>query len=357
MAEEFVDLYQVLDLPVDAEAGTVRKRLSERYLEAQRNLEHRNFATRVKFQEEFEVTLPQARYILLDPARRAEYDRLVHAFRTANSPGAPAFAPDFPPAAPATETSPPAPPGGGFTLENASSTLAGIAPTIEPLPPVTPDPAQLALEREELWKKWKGGLEAAMGAETEADSQARATETPVASGAAPDSALVSPVPTGFVAPPANAAPKAAARPKIDISLDFGEQTRPVETPQSGGFAPETGATALTNAEIEARRDQNRRQITKEVLVNVGLIWGIVGALVVIVPGALALIALAAHFYPRGGKPLLTYSPAALWGGGFLVIATASFFASSELSKAMRHSKARQLSLLSYEELVKQSAKN
>jgi len=365
LAEEFVDLYQVLDLPLDADRGTVRKRINELYLDAQRNIDHRNFATRVKFQELFEVTLPQARYILLDDGRRDEYNRIVNSFRAASgASGAPT--------APPTETSDAIPQStGGFSLEIAADSIPGSAPPIAPLPQSTAsDPVQ---EREELWKKWKSGLEAALTVEDGDKPKSRAAATsaptsfsplatpdaaPAATPAAPVSVPVAPLVTE--SEPAPAAPKAPPRPKVEISFDFGGDN----APRPGESAPAPGAEEIvaqhkqqhSAEEIEARRTEHRREVTKEILVNVGLIWGISGALLVIVPGVIALIAAVAHYYPRGAKPLLGYSSMVLWIGGFLLMGVAAFFASRELSKAMRRTKAMEMSQLSYEELLRRHGK-
>ena len=69
-----VDLYGLLDVPRDADTARIRKRIAQLYLEAQGNLGHRNFRRRFYYQELFEIYLPQAHHLLLNEARRAEYD-------------------------------------------------------------------------------------------------------------------------------------------------------------------------------------------------------------------------------------------------------------------------------------------
>ncbi len=357
MTEEFVDLYQVLELPVDADRNTVRKRVNELYIDAQRNLDHRHFPTRVKFQELFEVTLPQARYILLDDGRRDEYDRLVHAFR-----GAQAGGPPVPPgqaSASSTKNQKPGAASGENSLgrpELADLPILGErAPAIEPLPQAETDPVQLAQEREELWKKWKVGLEAALTSEGEKPkSRAAATASPTSfTGVAPPEAAAG---SARSAAPAvsDSAPRPPARPKIPGSFDAPEK-------QAGfsALAPPDvqNAPAPSPAEIEARRAQHRRQLMKEVLVNVSLIWGVIGAAIVVVPGLIALIAVAGHFYPRGEAALIAFPSQALWGVGLLLIGVAAFFASRALSGNQSQKKATELSLLSYEELLKQIGKS
>ena len=363
MAGEFVDLYQILELPVETDREALRKRIGELYLDAQRNLDHRHLATRVKFQELFEVTLPQARYILLDDGRRAEYNRAVHAFRAAKGGGPPA-----PPSNPAVEsTFPPSVPG-DFHLQSPeerpqSSFSFEHASPIEPLPQIETDGAQLVETREELWKKWKTGLETALIAEADTpQASAAITAAPAAFSMAPiaqaNPAMVenvqaapAPVPVVSSAP---AVKTAAPRPKIEISFDGDEKPAPVPdstVPEAATFNNET-ESAVSPAEIEERRIEHRRQLTREVLVNVSLLWGVIGAALVVVPGLVGLIAASGHYYPRDARALLNYPPQLLWGVGLLLIGIAAFFASRELSSRMHHKKTDEFSSLSYEEFLK-----
>src|SRR5690348_14341730 len=80
--DEFVDLYALAGLDPSADIATIRKRLGEAYIDAQNNLDHRNAAKRLQYQQMYEVYLPQARHLLLDPARRAEYDRYLQAYKS-----------------------------------------------------------------------------------------------------------------------------------------------------------------------------------------------------------------------------------------------------------------------------------
>lgn len=363
MAEEFVDLYEVLSLPVDSDRNTLRKKINELYLDAQRNLDHRTFATRVKYQELFEVTLPQARYILLDDGRRDEYNRLVHAFRAAKN-GTP-----LPP-----QNSPEATKS-GFTLEpDPDSSIPGSdGQRVDPLPTSSVDPEQLAREREELWKKWKTGLEEALTVEGDDRPKARSATTASPSSfttqpapsagdnAAPKAVQAAvqtaPAPQPAAAPQPQSAPKTAARPKVDISFDFKENDTSA-SPDAGVVELDAdGNQRLSPAEIEKRRTEHRRQIMKDLLVNVGLIWGAIGAAIIIVPGLAALIAFMGRYYPRSGEPLLKYNPNIFWSVGFLLISVIAFFVARELSKSMRRKKASELSFLSYEDLLKQVGKD
>lgn len=78
--EEFVDLYKILEIPSTSNEAELRERVNKLYLEAQRNIDHHNFRKRFYYQQLYEVHLPQAHQLLLDPARRAEYDQYLEAF-------------------------------------------------------------------------------------------------------------------------------------------------------------------------------------------------------------------------------------------------------------------------------------
>ena len=73
--QSFVDFYELLDVWPDADDKAVRKRISELYLEARENLDHTNHRKRYYYRELYEVQLPQARLILLDSAKRQDYDQ------------------------------------------------------------------------------------------------------------------------------------------------------------------------------------------------------------------------------------------------------------------------------------------
>ena len=74
---DFIDLYEVLEMPRDSKFPDLRKRIAEMYLDAQKNLDHRNAKKRLFYQQLFEVSLPEARHLLLDPERRIEYDKYL----------------------------------------------------------------------------------------------------------------------------------------------------------------------------------------------------------------------------------------------------------------------------------------
>lgn len=72
-ADGFVDFYQILDASPDTPAAQIQENINARYQEAQTHRDHRVPARRRESQLLLE-TLPQARTILLDPARRKRYN-------------------------------------------------------------------------------------------------------------------------------------------------------------------------------------------------------------------------------------------------------------------------------------------
>ncbi|HEX8464950.1 MAG TPA: hypothetical protein VF627_10080 [Abditibacterium sp.] len=328
MDEQFVDFYQILELPLDADRNTLRKRINALYLDAQSNLDHRDFETRLKSQKLFESTLPQARFVLLDDTRRAQYLALVRDFRAPgrdNADPTPRTAPRFAPR-PAPPDSPPRltrtgqnPPDDRFYDPQGAQ--------IEPLPTARPAAEQLQAQREELWKKWKIGLEEAL-AQHNSTSQSASTD---------------PISTRRDAPAISTRPASPALQETLQRQSESQQQRELDA-----------ADTPSEKEIEARRAAQRREITRETLVNVNLIWSSVGALLVVVPGVVALVELVDHFYPRGAAARLPLPANALWLAGFTVIAVGAFFAARELSEVMRRRATSKLAALSYEELLRRN---
>jgi hypothetical protein len=72
---QWLDFYALLDVPVNADEDTIRKRIGKVYAEAASNSDHRDLARRHYFQTLVERVLPQCRRVLLDPEWRAKYDR------------------------------------------------------------------------------------------------------------------------------------------------------------------------------------------------------------------------------------------------------------------------------------------
>ena len=372
MADEFVDFYEILELPLEAERSEVRKRISELYIEAQKNLDHRNFNTRVRYQQLFEITLPQARYILLDAGRRDDYDRVVRASR-APAGGAPLAAPAKRiEAAQTTEMGS----GGGFRLSPTG--IPGEAPSIDALPDVAPDPETLAREREELWNKWKSGLQGAMEREAakEKDRPAETPATPLAdrieaaqSGApqpnfANESALITP---GSPPPATNAAAPARSerrseRPKV--KFDFGGEAD--NTPRRSEGAPVAGAEEfveatndrLTPQQIQERRDNHRRTIMKEELENTGVKGLVLGAGAVLLPGVIFMTVFMSTYYPPHKTSVLPLKSAGVaWVLWLLVLGGLAYLSAYMTSKSLRRKQAMELSMLSYEALLRHTHKD
>jgi hypothetical protein len=80
---EFINLYDVLQVPADADTEIIRLQINRMYIEAQQNLDHRNAKKRLRYQQLFQVHLPQARFYLLDHERRQQYDRALSLPQTA----------------------------------------------------------------------------------------------------------------------------------------------------------------------------------------------------------------------------------------------------------------------------------
>lgn len=375
MADEFVDFYEILELPLDSERSEVRKRINELYIEAQKNLDHRNFSTRVHHQQLFEITLPQARYILLDAGRRDDYDRLVTASRAPmDSPSAQSPAKTIEDA----QTNEMGQSGGGFRI--ASTGISGEAPSIDALP----DPAQVAREREELWNKWKSGLQGAMEREA-AKEKANPTETvttplaeriEAAQSAAPRPKLseagtaANNAATATPNSPRPASDSATQRPKSrperpKVRFDFGGGAEADNTPRRGEQAPVPGAeefveaakARLTPEQIQERRDNHRREIMKDELENTGVKGLVLGAGMVLLPGIIFMTVFMSTYYPPHKVSILPIKSASIaWILWFLILGGLTYLGACMLSKSLRHKKGMELSMLSYEELLRQTHK-
>lgn len=134
--DEFVDLYDALNLSQDADEKQIRQSINASYLESQQNLDHRNPKKRLRYQQLYEVILPQARHLLLDESRRAEYDRYLTAFKTGTKVQS--------------------------STEDASShkfeTKERVTVTERLKEEEGVDPEKLAEQREDMWAQWKQGL-------------------------------------------------------------------------------------------------------------------------------------------------------------------------------------------------------
>ncbi len=72
---QWLDFYALLEVPVDADETTIRRRIGRVYTDASANAEHRDLQKRMWYQSLCEQVLPQARHVLLDAGWRAKYDR------------------------------------------------------------------------------------------------------------------------------------------------------------------------------------------------------------------------------------------------------------------------------------------
>ncbi len=163
--DEFVDLYKILEVSPEADEATLKKRISEKYLEAQRNLDHRNAKKRLEYQQLYQIYLPEARHLLLDATHRAEYDRYWQAFRSgkAVAPLAPAAV------SPASQAHLPSTDDGFHAMDGGEA-----------------DPQKLAAQREQLWNKWKSGLELPAASPAPVASTRQSVAAPVAAVAEPE---------------------------------------------------------------------------------------------------------------------------------------------------------------------------
>ena len=371
MADEFVDLYEVLELPLDAERATLRKKINEMYIEAQRNLDHRTFATRIKFQELYEITLPQARYILLDEGRRDDYNRMVSSFRAAKN-GA-ASLPD-----PSTsvaksgpgETIPSLGPGvaESFRLVEETPQVAGAGT----LPSVNGDPEKLAAERDELWKKWKSGLEEALARDESDERASKLKPPPLAIKPAPRPTESLPAPPPRASQTASASPNnrdsagnpaapVAKKPSAPIAFDFGADN----VGRRGDSAPVPGAEELVAAtklrmtpeEVKKRQDERRREVTKEILETVQVKGSMMGGFGVGIPLFIAVFIGLNQLYPNAGEPLLPIPSWVAWLLGLAIVLAGAFVAGQSIARSMRHKVGDELAVLPIEELVKRTGRN
>jgi hypothetical protein len=327
--DEFVDLYEVLEVPESADTEQIRQRVNALYLEAQQNLDHRNVKKRLQFQQLYEIYLPQARHLLLDSRRRAEYDRYLQAYRTGSKVAS-------------TETAAP--------VESTIGDMGGAPGKISDhdLPEIVEqevDPEQLAAEREAMWAKWKTGLEAI-------SEQAPAEPLPGvnAPAAAASHATAPPAAEGRSA----STPRAPARPaprQVVPRFDPNRAPRTARPAPRIGGAPEYAApNAETVSKQEKQREQQRFLLIKNSVQNAGLIWGIgIGAAVFVV-GCAILFTLDNTLKP---PPLKLSRPVFDLIGFFIVLLATAIGGLLARKKAKRRAVA-ELSLLSLEELLRRS---
>lgn len=73
-APDFIDFYQLLGADVEATTTALRRKINDLYQEAQSNRDHRNPTKRRRYEALCDL-LPYCRIVLLDPDKRARYDR------------------------------------------------------------------------------------------------------------------------------------------------------------------------------------------------------------------------------------------------------------------------------------------
>lgn len=353
--DEFVDLYEILELATDAEADTIRKRINELYLESQQNLDHRNAKKRLQYQQMYEIYLPQARHLLLDVRRREEYDRYLTAYRTGSK-------------VVATEPSP------GIAMPETAPQAE--EPPLPGMAEVEVDPAVLAAEREDIWAKWKHGLETV--ADTEdgtppvpvplADRAAATQESATEGEVAPETAEASPAAPGApprpAVPPFAQRPQATQRPAAPAPRTSGapgsarpappapRTARPKRTPSIGSGSALAGEP--TAEEIEQRKEHERRleiqrsEITQEAAQLAGLISGAIAAAVIFVIGCIGLF-----FLINSLKQIpLGMSSGVFSGILLLIILAGSAFGGMRMRDKAENGKEVELSELSHEELLR-----
>ena len=256
--EEAVNLYELLGVTPDADTKRIRKRVGEMFLEAQNNVEHRNFRRRFYYRELMETVLPRARHHLLDVDRREDYDRSLGILPPLPPP--PQFIPPAPTQKPPTEVAPPAP--------SEPLTKPTTAENIEPIAPFVTTPV-----------------------------------TTTVSGAPSDSVVLSPPalsPPTFSRPalsPPALSPASSDEEEIDFSkfapvvatdistsstgnpdasqsIDSSEATAS-ETTGASSYVQRGGAPAhsrMDAARVERRRDEKRRELIKQELMAAGTKW-------------------------------------------------------------------------------------
>ncbi len=145
---DFVNLYDVLQMPLQSDPKDLRKRISELYLDAQKNQDHRNPQKKIYYQQLYEIYLPQARHLLLDTKRRAEYDNFLQVYREDQDRSAQVEEVLAAHAAQEHSTAP----------QNPVATQV-VTKAIEEL--MTPE--ELAAYRADMWRQWEEGLERSKG--------------------------------------------------------------------------------------------------------------------------------------------------------------------------------------------------
>jgi hypothetical protein len=354
--DEFVDLYEVLEVPENADTETIRQRVNALYLEAQQNLDHRNVKKRLQFQQMYEIYLPQARHLLLDARRRGEYDRYLQAYRTGSK------------VAPTEQAS---------SSASAIGDMAGApekisAPDIPQHVEEEVDPEQLAAEREAMWAKWKTGLEFASeeqpleplpGAAAPSPSESPSAATSASSAPTAGSPATSrrpavagdsaprqrpqPLVPRFQPPPPGGTRTAAPRPSNAPAQSTAR--RPAPPPQARP-APETQAPAPAAPEGDRQREQQRYQLIKNAVQNAGLMWGSGAAVAIFLAGCALIFTLDNSLKPNPlGMPRMLFDLL-----GFILILVASTLGGLAARKHAKRKAVAELSVLPIDELMRRA---
>jgi len=338
--DEFVDLYALLDLPSNADEARIRKTISERYLEAQKNLDHRNPRKRLQYQQMYEVYLPQARHLLLDANRRAEYDRYLKAFLSGQTIAAE--------------------PGEAAPPPKSRPDLPGAASAPE-------KPVELSeAEQAQMWSKWKIGLQDALEEETSKDNASNAASASNAAAAsdaaaAPDGTTPAPprlAPDAPTTPPAQTrATTAAPRPATPKPATPKPAPRPAArpAPRIAGAPPEEEEEKRRRQAAEFQRQQARMQMIQAAVQTAGWLWRLVGGVGAFAVGCLLVLGLDMYLMAKSAYPVLGLGRAAFNGLGIVVVMGLALVASNYASRRARRQKSLELSLLSYEELRRRTS--
>jgi hypothetical protein len=292
--DEFVDLYKMLDIAPGASEAELRERVNKLYLEAQRNIDHHNFRKRFYYQQLYEVHLPQAHQLLLDPTRRTEYNRFLDAFNK----GEP-FPEDLPDADGASDQ--------GGDLGRTSGIETDMLPTVGAAGNAMP------------------GL---------------ATPSPAASPGA------SPAPTS--PRPAAPAPTTPAKPAPAPTTASPTAPAPVTPRRAAPVSPSIASSAgrrlaVDIEDMERRRDHKRRELIRGELEAAGQLWGYSAGTVVF------FVILAIAYFAGGGE--LT-----ILGGGAVLAITSALIAGRFALRAARRNIVVVLSKMPYDELLRRCAK-
>lgn len=315
--EDFIDLYDALNLSQNADIEKVRKRINALYLESQQNLDHRNAKKRLHYQQLYEIILPQARHLLLDEGRRAEYDRYLTAFKTGTK------------VATTSETH-----------ERRISTSKPVTVTERLEEEEGVDPEKLAEQREDMWAQWKHGLEQVVD-ETEFTEDTIQTDSLAPKANIPQPAAPVPKPL---------APQQTRAPELRRAKVSGDAA----TIQRSGFsdaALQAGESQRISPDVKRQQDQQRVKIIEKKANGAMLPRGLMIGVPVFLVSCGALF-FATNFLTSSGF-LIGIFGEALNLGWPLIAAGIGFVVGRNAAESARQETIDKLSRLSFDELKKQ----